>query len=144
MMKKMTFYVILLSLMSACKHEPSIDCSAPTDDLNIARALITGRWELERTFLASRGIGIVRKTKNQLPRSVITFYSDSTCKYFVADTLLYAGDFRFVEFTGDQYLRFENAKGYYYSTIFRICDDSLYLLYNASSDADANEIWAKK
>ena len=155
-MKKTLFYLVLLSLMS-CHKELYVSCDTPSNDAEIAKSLITGRWELERTRFASRRFGkVIYLTKKDLPHYVLIFQGKGTLQLFRNDTLIGDGSFKFIKekdiaptSNSDLNLLFMNKvelPGEFEGVVpFKICNDSLYLPFQSyASDATPDQVWSKK
>jgi hypothetical protein len=145
-MKKMMFYLVLLSLMAACRKSSCVDCRSPTNDLALCKELIIGKWEWVRTVATIDTFATY--TPKTFGHSVtLNFKTDGILENYVdgqlKDTSSYevydVGKF-FKPDSGQTYL---NIKGCVYPTPnpvrfytyvravrLKICDDSLYLPYD--------------
>jgi hypothetical protein len=148
-MKKINygFAAILLMLGVACRKVPNVSCNSPTSDPSLAKELLIGKWQLERTFIAARRIGKLSKSRDQLPYVILTFSNDLTFQCFIADTLSSKGKFEFVKDGNTDLLTFQGGDLTFIDGVapFKICNDSLYLNFNSyMSDIVPDQVWNKK
>ena len=144
-MKKNIQYALamLLVLLMACQKDPDVSCNSPTNDLALSRKLIIGTWRLKRTVFEST-TGIIRKTLDTAQidvkfttNGIVEYYEKGkfidTCRYEI-DTMkkysLYRGD------TARNVLwipirKLSMAKVLYDMVPLRVCNDSLFLLYQS-------------
>jgi hypothetical protein len=143
-MKKMSFYLIFLSLM-ACKKKPSVDCNSPTNDLALSKELIIGDWQwVKSRSLQSGYISRPDSTKYQV---MFSFKSNGIMEQFVDGNLVDTSSYeiaiekKYSTFYGDtlrnvlaikrRLVKFQKHPLMEYYVPIRICNDSLYLFYES-------------
>jgi hypothetical protein len=146
-MKKTMFYLIVLSLMG-CSKTPKIDCDPPTNDLEICKKLIIGEWQLERTSIVYRGVGIVIKTKKDYPKTVLIVNENMTYRYYENDKLMNEDNYSF--YIKDQFniynlINFKNGPNLLFDLgPINLCSDSLFFNPNDyQSHITPNSVWHK-
>jgi hypothetical protein len=156
-MKKIMFYLVLLSLMAACRKSSCVDCSSPSESAAIAQELILGKWQLERTIFISRLLGKrIYKTKKDFPNYILIFQDKGIIKLFRNDTLIGGSTFKFIKekeiaptSNSNRDLLFMNnlelPSQFEGVTPFGICNDSLYLSFQSyASDITPDQVWLRQ
>jgi hypothetical protein len=158
-MKNISFGLIAILLIVCCKKaEPelncnsptkniNVSCNSPTSDITIARDYMIGQWRLERTDSLSSWAGKITKSRDQLPYTILNICEDQTYRCFEEDTLLCTGKVNyFIDANSTSILFFENQKSPYMfgEGHFKICQDSLFLIYRNYSLIVANQVWSRK
>lgn len=152
----MMFYLIFLSLM-ACKKTPSVDCNSPTNDLSLCKELIIGKWEWVRTVTQ------IDTSATFTPKSLghtvqFNFNSNGIVESFLDGQFRDTSSYEFYD--GSKYSKLDSGKTYLrmkgctynglisfytYSRDVRVkvCDDSLYLPYEALIYHTGNDFYSK-
>ena len=148
-MKKHIQYALatLLVLLMACQKdkEPDIyvSCDKPTNDLVLSQKLIIGTWRLKRTVFLSttdiirRDIDTAQIDVKFTKNGIVEYYEKGqlidTCGYEIdimkKYTLFYGDTTRNVLWMPRR--KPSMAKAIYYMVPLRICNDSLFLLYQS-------------
>lgn len=152
----MMYSLIFLSLM-ACNKTPSVDCNSPTNDLALCKRLIIGKWEWVRTV--TRIDTSATYTPKSLGHTVrYKFNSNGIVDFFVDGQLKDTSSYEFYDGSkyskldsGITYLRMkgcsyrDNISFFTYSRDVRVkvCDDSLYLPYEALIYHTGNDFYSK-
>ena len=140
------FLALLFLLAMACKKDPplpDVSCNSPTNDLTLSRQLIVGTWRFKRYVFQST-TGVIRKTVDSdeievkfTKKGIVEYYEKGkcidTCRYdidIMKKYSLYASD------TTRNVLWISNKKPsmatvLHYMVPLRVCNDSLYLLYQS-------------
>ena len=142
------FVAALLLLAMACKKDPplpDVSCDKPTNDKEISKQLIIGTWRLKR-FIFESTTGTIRRTVDTdqidvkfATNGIVEYYEKEnlidTCTYdidIMKKYSLYAGDTtRNVLWIPNFKLPKLMTKAVYHMVPLRVCNDSLYLLYNS-------------
>jgi hypothetical protein len=145
-MKKTLFYLVVLSLMAACKKTPSVNCNSPTNDLALCKELIIGQWEWVRTV--NRIDTFATFTPKTFGHAVkLNFKSNGILETYIDGQLRDTSSYRVYDagqyFKPDSGQTYLNIKGgdytvrnfvQFYASIravrLEVCDDSLYLPYD--------------
>jgi hypothetical protein len=145
-MKKMKFYLIVLSLM-ACKKESINDCAEPTFDVNIARTLIIGKWAWKITYYYDwrKDSSATLTPGNQKLERMMEFKSDGNLFVFENGNSILETPYQFIKDTFK--LSFDSTR-YIISwkgnnSVFKICSEYLYLPSLTIYSNGRNEVWAR-
>ena len=152
----MMYSLILLWLM-ACNKTPSVDCNSPTNDLALCKKLIIGKWEWVRTVTR------IDTSATYTPKSVGHIVQFKFNSNGIVESYL-DGQFRdtssYELFDGSQYSKLDSGitylkmKGCTYNGLIsfftypryvrvKVCDDSLYLPYEALVYHTGNDFYSK-
>jgi hypothetical protein len=149
-MKKTLFYLILLLLMVACKKTPSVDCDAPTNDLALCKELIIGKWAWAKNIQRFGGYKVSTPVTAGITRS-LNFKTNGIVETYINGQLkdtssyeIYDGNRYFKLDSGKTFLTFRE-EGYVdaRSVILKICEDSLYLPYEALIYHTGNDYYSR-
>jgi hypothetical protein len=165
-MKKIMFYLVLLSLMAACKHLPQpsatvdplppppkvVNCDSTTRDPVIAQKLIVGKWIWVYSLRYNRRLGYkeiltpanyrnnVKDVMEFDAYGKLNFYEDG--KLTAQSTYQFRKYSDFSNISSDSTIYLFNQPGR--SAFYRICPDSLYLPFQSFGyDVGQDEVWAK-
>ena len=149
-MKKALFYLVLLSLMSACKKTPSVDCNSPTNDLALCKEYIIGKWEWVKNIRYYGGYKVSTPQTAGITRT-LNFRTDGIVETYIngqfKDTSsyeIYDGIQISKPDSGTTFLTFRE---YNYivprSVILKVCDDSLYLPYEGLIYHNGNDYYSR-
>jgi hypothetical protein len=136
-MKKIMFYLVLLSLMAGCKKTPtlSVDCRSPTNNLTVCRELIIGKWNLVKLVRSIDTSAVITPTNGHsaslifLNNGTIEYYQDE--KYIARDSYDIAIMKKFTKDKADTLRNVLWTKKDRMIVPLKICDDSLYLPYES-------------
>ena len=149
-MKKTLLYWVLLSLMAACKKTPSVNCNSPTNEIGLCKELILGKWEWVRTVTQFGSFPTsTPKTSGQTIRlnfktnGIVETYVDGQFKD-TSSYEIYDGGKLFKLDSGITFLSFrEYDYNHRRPVILKVCDDSLYLPYEATIYHNGNKYYSR-
>lgn len=149
-MKKTLFYLVVLALMVACKKTPSVDCNSPTNNLALCKELIVGKWEWVRT-VTNFG-SFPTSTPQTSGRTVqLNFKNNGIVETFFDGQLKDTSSYEFYDGiviskldSGTTYLSFRELNyAYPRSVRLKVCEDSLYLPYEATIYHNGNKYYSR-
>jgi hypothetical protein len=154
-MKKIMFYLVLLSLMACCKDN-NVNCDQPSDSAAIAKTLIIGKWRLERTIFRNRLLHkVIYETRNDFPNYELVFSENGTVKLSRNDSLIGNTTFKFIKekeiaptsiSERDLFFAAIVQPGEFEGVVpFKICSDSLFFFAQSySSDVTPDQVWSRQ
>lgn len=158
-MKQFIFLTtIFLVLLTSCKKEKTVNynipCSSPTNDAVISSNLIIGKWKWVSEYYCGRGFPCVLKTPVSVGytqerifdnQNVDKFYKNGILTGVVKYSFVVEKEITLYPLDNKTVLKFaDNQTGAILSYVhFNICNDTLTLNWQLTTDWAGQEKWAK-
>jgi hypothetical protein len=149
-MKEIALFLSLIALIVACKKSSLVDCRTPTNDLAICKELIIGKWAWEKNIQYISGYKVSTPQTAGISQN-LNFKANGIVETYINGVLKDTSSYEIYDgnkyFKLDSGLTFLTFREYRYvtprSVIVRICEDSLYLPYEALIYHTGNDYYSR-